>query len=92
MPDFTKPWCFTILATEFDEGKGFVPCAVFQDESGYHPMRGSQDGQQPWYWGMTMDEAKSVCEKVNAERGVSPEQARDIVMSSMFPTSRRAVK
>lgn len=77
--------CFVILATEYDEGFGYVPCLVTENEPGYGAMRGNGEGATPWYWGKTMERAEEVCAHFNQERyGISKATATRIVCSSMF--------
>lgn len=91
MPDFTRPWCFYVDETMFDEGKGFVPSLVFDNEPGHYPLRGSQPDECPYYWGMTIAEARAACSAANEARGIDEARTREIVASSMrahFAASR----
>jgi hypothetical protein len=89
-PDLSKPHCYVILETEFDPGKGYVPSLVVQDDPGHYPMRGSGPFASPWYWGLTLDAARAACAAANAERGITPEMAQDIVDSSMIASFRQS--
>lgn len=90
MRDFTKPWCYYTSGTEFDEGRGYVPSIVFQDEAGHYPLRGSQSDQLPYYWGMTLDEAREACDAANEARGLSAEDVDAIMLSSFRAHFRHA--
>lgn len=81
----TKRQCYVMLLEEHDEGKGYVPSLVTEDEPGYRPMRGDPSKHQtPWYWGKVFSEAQKVCAKVNQETwGVTEDEAAEIVRSSM---------
>ena len=75
--------CFWIMADQFEEGKGYIPSLVTENEAGHQPFRGGIDGT-PYYWGKTYQEAKAACAHANETHfGLSPEEALDIVLSSM---------
>lgn len=78
-----KKWCWYISPDQFVEGKGYIPCQVYEDSPGYYPMSGSNPFQEPWYWGQTIVEARQVVIRANAERGIDAEEADRIVLSSM---------
>lgn len=82
-PDLNKPWCYYV-PHEQDTARhgGFVPSLVVEGEPGHYPMTGSTGREAPWVWGYTYEKAAETCEKVNAERGISKEQAAKIVSSS----------
>jgi hypothetical protein len=89
-PIVEKRWCWWINTTQ-DPRKtgGYVPSRVDEDEPGHAPMSGDPEQHQaPWIWGQTLVEAEAVAERENAALGITPERARDIVTSSMFPTKR----
>ena len=76
--------CFYISPLEYDEGRGFVPSLVVENEAGHSPMRGRTTDQEPWYWGDTLERANEVCDRVNLQRyNISPKTAMRIVASSM---------
>ncbi len=76
--------CFYISPLQFDEGRGFVPSLVVENEAGHSPMRGRSDAQEPWYWGKTLERAEAVCDRVNLKRyNISRKTAARIVASSM---------
>lgn len=68
--------------------KGIIPALVFEDEPGYYPAVG-RDGGQPYYWGQTIEEAQRACDAANEELGLTPDQAREIVISSIAAGHRQ---
>lgn len=83
----TKPrQCFYIPIEQFDE-HGYIPSLVTEGEPGHAPLTGNGRHATPWYWGRTYEEAVAVCERENANLGLSPEDALEIVTSSMFGAS-----
>lgn len=76
--------CMYISPMQYDEGRGFVPSLVIENEPGHSPMRGRGEFAEPWYWGDTLDRAREVCDRYNQDRlGISPKTAMRIVASSM---------
>ncbi len=76
--------CFYISPLEYDEGRGYVPSLVVENEPGRSPMRGRGEFAEPWYWGKTLEQAEQTCERVNKDRyGISHQTAARIVASSM---------
>lgn len=76
--------CYWVSETQYDEGKGYVPSLVTEDEPGHSPLRGKDDSQTPWYWGDTIEKAREVVEQANRDTfGIEPEQAEEILLSSM---------
>ena len=63
---------------------GYVPSAVYEQESGHYPLLGSGDFAIPWIWGETLVEAESICEKYNRELGLSPRDVARIISRSML--------
>jgi hypothetical protein len=74
--------CFYIPADAFVEGRGFVPSLVVEGEAGHSPLTGGPGGT-PWYWGMTYEFACQIANEQNARLGVTPEEALDIIASSV---------
>lgn len=74
--------CFYIPVEQFDEN-GYIPSLVTEDEPGHSPMKGNGEGSSPWYWGKTYKEAQEMAEEANRELDISPEDAAEIVASSM---------
>ena len=80
----TKLQCFYVPPDQ-DKPEGFIPSLVTAGEDGHSPMTGKGEFAVPWYWGKTLAEAEATCKDANARRGISPELADLIVISSMFP-------
>lgn len=68
---------------------GIVPALVTEGEPGYGLMLGNGPYSSPWYWGMDIETAQKVCDKANADRGLTPEEARAIVDSSIAAQNRQ---
>jgi len=81
-PTPTPRWCYAVFETQRAE-RGYIPSVVTEGEPGHQPLIGRDDLSEPWYWGQTFEDARSVCEKANAERGISVEDAEHIVASSI---------
>lgn len=80
----TRKWCYYVPeAQDTREHGGYVPSLVIADEPGHSPMLGQGKGASPWVWGQTLEQAREVCDKANADMGISPEQANRILASSM---------
>jgi hypothetical protein len=81
--------CFYTPEDQFVEGKGFVPSLVTEGEAGHKPLVGSGYLSEPWYWGMTYEQAKETCRTENARLGLSEADVSDIVASSISITIRQ---
>ncbi len=68
--------------------KGFIPAMVFEDDPGFFPAVGKEGGE-PYYWGQTIEEAKRACDSANESLGLTPDEARDIVTSSIIAQTRQ---
>jgi hypothetical protein len=77
--------CFWLDETCVDpNGKGFIPSLVTEGEPGHSPLKGDPEKfQSPWVWGPTIQDAKRQVREANEALGITPEQATDIVLSSM---------
>lgn len=84
-----RRWCYAIPLNAYKDANGIVPSLVVEGVAGHFPMRGKDDRSAPWYWGKTRDEAERICERVNAQRGISPAEAQRILDTSIFATARR---
>jgi len=73
--------CFYIPVDQFDEN-GYIPSVVTEGEPGHAPLTGNGPHATPWYWGHTYEEARQTAERENLERGITPEDAAEIVLSS----------
>lgn len=82
---FTEPrWCYWILSTEFDPGKGYVPVVITEGERGYKALRGRGEYAEPWYWGVDYGTAIDVALRANKELGLTLTDTVTIVQSSFF--------
>lgn len=61
---------------------GIVPSVVYENEPGHWPLSGKGAGSAPWYWG-DLATARKIAADYNAKLGLSEDDARDIVLSSM---------
>jgi hypothetical protein len=77
-----KRFCFYIPVGQFDE-HGYIPSVVTEDEPRHQPLKGNGTHSAPWHWGRTYDGARRICEEENARIGVTPQDAIEIVASSM---------
>lgn len=94
VPALTGVWCYYIPPTQdVSEHGGYVPAVVEQNKPGYWPLLGRGTCASPWIWGQTYAEAEATCLEQNRKRGISPEQATQIIASSMgAPTGRRLAR
>lgn len=84
-----KPWCYYVDPTQNPkEHDGYVPSVVFENVPGHYPMLRTQ-GQAPWVFGATLEQAEIICRRVNAQRGLSERDVTKIVASSMRGRARR---
>jgi hypothetical protein len=78
----TRRWCYFIPRGGFVEGKGFRVSVIFENERGHFPTGG--DGKEPWFWGMTYEEAEEVAAQQNdAKLGLSTTDVWEIVASTL---------
>lgn len=82
-----KRTCFFIPLDSYVEGKGFIPSVVTENEPGHAPLVGSGEFAEPWYWGHTYDEARTVADAENAKLGLTPDDVTIIILSSMGASS-----
>ena len=75
-------YCFMAMYDSFDK-HGYIPCMAEEGKPGYSPMTGSGVGSAPWYWGKTQEECQAVCDKKNADLGLSPHDVAVIISSTM---------
>ena len=61
---------------------GFVPSIIYENEDGHFPLVGNGEGSAPYIWGNTLEEAEEVAKSANARRGVSEEEANEILLLS----------
>ena len=74
--------CYWILESSRDE-HGYIPVAVCEGVPGYAPMTGNGPFAAPWYWGTEIGKAMAICARANADLGLSEDDVRAIVASSM---------
>lgn len=78
-----KRTCFWIDPAQ-DGSEGWIPSVVTEGEPGHSPLKGNPEKlRAPWIWGVTLEQAQAVCAVENAKNGVSPDDALEILMSSM---------
>lgn len=88
----SKRKCYYITGTDFVPGLGHIPALITEGEPGYDLAAGNGDFSRPYYWGLHIDDARAVAEKANGEDfGLTPDDARDIVISSFAASARRRV-
>lgn len=76
-----KRWIYWV-PLELDEGTGELrPVIVFENVPGFFPLSTT--------WGNDYHTALGCAEQMNKERGITPEGARAIIQSSMFPRKVR---
>ena len=62
----------------------YIPCCIKEGDAGYFPMRGNPDKlQSAWYWGKTHEECSEICDIYNQDLGLTAEDVREIIASSM---------
>lgn len=88
-----RRWCYWIPDNAFVEGRGFRVSIVIENEAGHYPTGDTPEGgdREPWFWGMTLDEARELAERENLEKlGLTPKDAALIVASSVGATFQPA--
>jgi len=80
-----KRRCYYILPAQDPEVYGgYVPSLVTENEAGHAPLIGDGDPlSQPWVWGKTLDEAEAFAAEKNTRKGLSEEDVRNIIASSL---------
>jgi hypothetical protein len=78
----TKRQCFIVVEGQ-KNANGYIPSAVFEDESGHRPMIGSGEHAAPWYWGQDFETAQRICAEENERLGLSEADVKQIVNSSI---------
>jgi hypothetical protein len=73
--------CIYVNETMATDG-GFIPVVVVEDEAGYTPLSGGDDGQ-PWVWGPTIGDAQQQVAECNADLGLTTDDVFRIIASSM---------
>jgi len=76
--------CYWVPYDAFVPERGYVPSVVVEDEAGHSPLVGTGECSESWFWGMTHEQAKKVCDDANRRTfGLDPEEANEIVSSSL---------
>jgi hypothetical protein len=79
-----RAWAYWIDARPYKDTGKWVPSVIVEGVAGHTPMAGDPAKlQQPWFWGDSYPEAQATCREVNAELGITEEEALRILMSSM---------
>lgn len=77
-------WCYYVPADQDPATHGgYVPSVVADDDDGHYPMIGNGPCASPWVWGKTLEQAQATAKWMNAQMGVSVDDAAMIVMKSM---------
>ena len=86
MTEHTGRFCYYVNPVQDPKTYGgFVPSAVWENESGHNPMVGRGDHAAPWIWGETLADAEAVADKINHEDlGLSPRDVAKIISRSML--------
>lgn len=74
--------------TMFVPGHGYRVALVFEGEDGYRPTgtwpyNGGVGEVMPWFWGDTIEKARTACDSYNERFGIPREEAWAIVARSM---------
>lgn len=74
--------------TAYVKDEGYRVSVVTENEPGHHPTgdwpyKGGVGQTRPWFWGPTLAEAEEQCRQFNLRMGVSAEEARKIVDSTI---------
>ena len=75
-----KKICYTILESETNLAWNFLACIVIEGETGYYKTN--------WDWGSDRDIADATAKARNSAMGISEEEARKMVLKSMFPNMK----
>lgn len=83
-----KRFCYFIPADGYVEDGGFRVSVVFENEPGHSPTgtwpyHGHFGEKMPWFWGETYEIAKTTAREENKKLGLSDQDVRDIITSSM---------
>lgn len=79
-------YCYYISAGEYVEGEGYRASVVFENVPGHSPTGnwpcGPRD-RRPYFWGHTLGAAQAIAKLENDRLGLSEEDVREIIGSSM---------
>lgn len=68
---------------------GYRPVMVVEGEDGYHQQGNPDKLQEPWYFGHDYLIARRLVNEANERLGLTPKEALDIVLDSMYPARRQ---
>lgn len=75
--------CYVIIPEQRDS-KGYIPSLVIENKSGHRPLTsGNHKFAEPYHWGKNLAEAERICKEKNEHDGLSEEDVRGIILSSM---------
>lgn len=80
--DQDKRFCIYLDET-MHSPNGYVPSAVYENESGHRPLLGSGELSQPTYLGHDFEVAKQAVAEWNEKLGLSEIDVQNIMVSSM---------
>lgn len=78
----TGRYCYYLTPTMLT-ADGYLPIIVIEGVPGSTPPSGDAATAQPSWWGDDLAVAKLRVEEANARLGITPQDARNIVLSSM---------
>ena len=61
---------------------GYVPSIIYENEDGHYPLVGKDESSEPWVWGKTLEEAEAIAKSMNEKRGISEDEANEILLLS----------
>lgn len=79
----TRPRKAFFVDETFMTPSGIVPAMVEEGVPGFGMMLGNGELARPWFWGMDIATAQSICNDANAGLGLTPAEAQEIVTSSI---------
>ena len=68
--------------------RGYRPVMVVEGESGFRQQGDPASLKEPWYFGHDYKTARRLVDEANRRLGISPEEAREIVLDALFPARR----
>lgn len=81
-------FCYHIPADAYVEGQGFRVSLVVEGVAGHYPTgdwpyTGGVGQSMPWFWGVTLGEARGLCANYNMRLGLSEADVSEIISASM---------
>lgn len=83
------PHCIVVLQTQ-QVDRGWVPSVVYEGVPGHFPLTEAREFTSPWMWRPSLEQAKALAAEANAELGVTPQRATEILLSSIGAASHVA--